>query len=206
MEKESITSKIIIIFICCAGFKLFLSCTSDPIEINYNNINLAGIDNSNRYLNFNSITDTMYADATAMKLSLSDTTMYYAASFSPNLIKEASLFQTVYITSISESFIPINKVVDIKVKTLLDINESIKTGDDISKYVLCSSRNDFSLYRNLSQGISWLNEVHYSPKQSIVLVLKKSIKNSNAQFEVKVTLDNGKELSGKTEIYSIIEF
>ena len=130
--------------------------------------------------------------------------MFYAATFSSNLMQTFS-FQTARAYDIEPSYIPLNKVVDIKVKTLIDINESLKAGDDISEHILCSSRDDFDMYHNLSQGISWLDDIQSRHKSSsIILVLKTSIKNTNAQFEVKVTLDNGNELFGTTVIFTII--
>ncbi|OFY50442.1 MAG: hypothetical protein A2W85_10410 [Bacteroidetes bacterium GWF2_41_31] len=209
-KKENVITlipKVIILLILSFGIKLFFSCTpysQDPIEINYNHISVIGIDNSDRYLDYYNTTDTIYSDAVALKLTLSDTSMFYAATFSSNLMQTFS-FQTARAYDIEPSYIPLNKVVDIKVKTLIDINESLKAGDDISEHILCSSRDDFDMYHNLSQGISWLDDIQSRHKSSsIILVLKTSIKNTNAQFEVKVTLDNGNELFGTTVIFTII--
>jgi hypothetical protein len=67
-------------------------------------------------------------------------------------------------------------------------------------------RDDFDLYHNLSQGISWLNDIQsYYEGGSIILILKASVKNTNAHFEITVTLDNGIELLGTTKIFTIIE-
>ncbi len=207
-NKVSFIPKVIILLTLSFGLKLFFSCTpcsQNPIEISYNNLSVTGIDNSNRYLDYNNTADTMYSDAVALKLTLSDTSMFYAASFFPKKMQTFS-FQNARADDNDPSYIPLNKVVDIKVKTLLDINESIKAGDDISEQVLCSSGNNFDMYHNLSQGISWLNGIQsYSESSSIILVLKTSVKNTNAQLEVKVTLDNGNELLGTTVIFTIIE-
>lgn len=208
-NKVTLIPKVLIILTLGFGFKLFFSCTpysQDPIEIDYNFISVIGIDNSDRYLNNYTDIDTIYSDAVALKLTLSDTSKYYAALFSPNLLETFS-FQTLKADDIDPSYIPRNKVIDIKIKTLLDINETLKAGDDISEYILCASRNDFDLYHNLSYGISWLNDIQsYHERGSIILVLKASVKNTNAHFEITVTLDNGIELLGTTEIFTIIEF
>ena len=135
---------------------------------------------------------------------MADTSRFYATSFLPNLQQTFS-FQTVEAKDPAQSFIPLNKVVDIKVKTLLDINDSIKAGDDISEHILCTSRNDFDLYHNLNQGILWLNGIQSYGQNDLILVLKTTVNNTNAQFEVKVTLDNGNVLSGTTERFKIIE-
>ena len=189
------------------GLNCFFSCTpyyQDPIEIDYNHISVNGIDNSDRYMDNYTAIDTMYSDAVALKLTMSDTT-YYSALFSPNLL-EAFAFKTLKAGDIDLSYIPRNKVIDIKIKTLLDINDDLKAGDDISEQILCAPREDFDLYHNLSHGLSWLNEIQsYYERSSIILVLKASVKNTNAHFEITVTLDNGIELLGTTEIFTIIE-
>ena len=207
-NKVTLIPKVLIILTLSFGIKLFFSCTpysQDPIEIDYNHISVIGIDNSDRYMDNYTAIDTMYSDAVALKLTLSDTSMYYAALFSSNLL-EAFSFQTLKADDIDPSYIPRNKVIDIKIKTLLDLNDTLKAGDDISEYILCASRDDFDLYHNLSLGISWLNDIQsYYEGGSIILLLKASVKNANAHFEITVTLDNGIELLGTTDIFTIIE-
>ncbi len=206
VKKIILIPKVIIVLTLGFGIKLFFSCTpQDPIEINYNNISVIGIDNSDMYLDYYNTTDTIYSDAVALKLTLSDTSIFYASLFYQNLIQTFS-FQTLKADQIDPSYIPKNKVVDIRVKTILDINDSIKAGDDISESILYASIDNFDLYHNLCQGILWLNGIQsYYERSTIILVLKTSVKNTNARFEVKVTLDNGIELIGTTEIFTIIE-
>lgn len=211
MEKDkngTLIPKVLIILTLSFGIKLFFSCTpysQDPIEIDYNHISVIGIDNSEVFLASYSDIDTLFSDAVALKLTLSDTTKYYAASLLPNLLEVFS-FQTLKADDIDPSYVPRNKVSDIRIKTLLDINDDLKAGDDISEYFLCAPREDFDLYHNLSHGISRLNDIQsYYERGSIILVLNESVKNTNSQFEITVTLDNGIELLGTTEIFTIIE-
>ncbi len=206
-KKASHTSKAIILLAFGFGIKLFFSCTPNfqcPTEINYNNISVEGIDNSGRFMGYYNTLDSVYSDAVALKLTLSDTSRFYPTSYSLNIMQAFS-FQTIQARSIDPSYFPLNKVVGINVRTLLDINESIKAGDDISEHILCSKGDNFEMYHNLSQGISWLNGVQYYENSSIVLVLKVSVRNANAQFEIVVTLDSGDDLLCKTEIFTIIE-
>ena len=206
-KKVSHISKVIILLTLGFGFKLFSGCTpssQSPIAISYNNISIVAVDNSGRFMASYNRLYPVYSDAVALKLTLSDTSMFYAASYSPNIMQAFS-FQTVQANSINPSYIPLNKVVGIKVKTLLDINEFIKAGDDISEHILCSTRNDFDMYSNLSQGISLLNGVQDNVNSSIGLVLKTSVQNTNAQFEVVVTLDSGDDLLCITEVFTIIK-
>lgn len=211
MKKETkvtLFPKVLILLTLGFGIKLFFSCTTysqDPIEIDYNYISVIGIDNSDKYMADYSDIDTIYSDAVALKLTLSDTSKYYTALSLPNLLQVFS-FQNLKADDIVISYVPRNKVTDIKIKTLLDINDDLKAGDDISEFILCESRDSFNLYHNLNHGISWLNEIQSHNKEgSIILVLKASVKNTNAHFEITVTLDNGIELLGTTEIFTIIE-
>lgn len=205
MYKVLKNPKVLALLILGFGIKLYFSCTPpDPIEMYYNNIKIVGMDNTGKYLTSNNELGTFYSEAVAMELTLSDTSMYYTASNSTGIMQAFS-FRSAQATSIHLSYIPVNKVTDIKVKTLLDINESIKAGDDISAHILYPSEDTFDLYYDLSRGISRLNGAQNYASSSIVLVLKASVQNTNAQFEVTVTLDSGYKLLCKTEIFTIIE-
>ncbi len=206
-KKVSFIAKAIIMLTLGFGIKLFISCTPHsqiPIEINYNKINVVGVDNSGRFLDYYSIKDTLYSDAIALKLTLSDTLCLFTSAYFPNTMQAFS-FQTLLAKSFDPSYIPQDKVVEIKVKTLLDIDEFIKAGDDISEQILCATPDNFVMYYNLSHGISWLNGVQHCENSSIVLILKSSVKNSNAQFEVVVILESGDKLLWVTEQFTIIE-
>jgi hypothetical protein len=209
IEKETtLFPKVLIIFALVIGFKLFFSCTpesQDPMDLNYNKISVVGIDNSGQYLEYYSSTDTLYSDAVALKLTLTDTANRFASLFLPNL-KQVFSFQTLQADDVDPVFIPVNKVVDINIKTLMDINDSIKAGADITEYFLYSIGGDFQLYQNLSQGLSSLNGIQsFHESSSIILILKTSIENTNAQFEVEVALDNGDKLKSTTVIFDIIK-
>lgn len=189
------------------GFKLLFSCTlfSDSLtEITYNSASIEGIENSGMFMEFYSTTDTLYSEAVALKLTLSDSSVFYAASCYRDIIQGFS-FRAAHATSIVQTFVPVHKVEGIKVKTLLDMNDSIKAGDDISAHILCSQGNSYRMYSKLNQGISWLNDAQSEESGSIVLVLKTAVKNTNARFEVAITLDSGDELLCTTNLFTIID-
>lgn len=204
-KSTAMNKKTIIVFVLGFGMSFFLSsCPSSPevIGINYNNINITGIDNSTEYL-FQTSSNSIHADALALKLTLSETSIFQTSLLFPKLIESLS-FQTAYASSPADPiYIPLNKVVAIKIKTLFDIDDSLSAGDDVSAHFLCSLGVWNDLYHNLNQGVSWLNSEFNNGDNSIVLVLKKSVKNRNAQFEIEVTLDNGKKLLAITEMYTI---
>ena len=136
--KSSLIGKVIILLIISFGIKLVFSCTpyiQNPIKMSYNKISVLGIDNSGRFMDDNNAIDTIYSDAVALKLTLSDTLMLYSNTYLPNTMQVYS-FQTIMADSRGPSFIPQNKVINIKIKTLLDISDSIKAGDEISEHIL----------------------------------------------------------------------
>lgn len=208
MKKTSNFSKILLFLAIDFGLRLVFSCNPPPpeeINFNYNKIDVVGVDNSGQYLNANNAVDTMYADAVALKLTLSDTT-FYPSAYSQNILQELFSFQSAYATSVARNFIPLEKVESIQIKTLMDINNDIKAGDDITNHFLYASADNTSgLYQDLGQGIEQLNSIQSDTKSDIVLILNKTVENTNARFEVKLTLDNGTILSCTTELFTIIE-
>lgn len=207
MKKTSNFSKILLFLVIDFGLRLVFSCNPPPpeeINFNYNKIDVVGVDNSGQYLNANNAVDTMYAGAVALKLSLSDTT-FYPTAYYQNIVQELFSFQSAYATSVARNFIPLEKVESIQIKTLMDINPDIKAGDDVTEHFLYASNDNFSLYQDLGQGIEQLNSVQSDTKSDIVLILNKTVQNTSARFEVKLTLDNGTTLSCTTELFTIIE-
>lgn len=200
----SFPTKVVIVITLGFFTKLFFSCTPPPpIEMHFNSINIVGVDNSDRYLSRFSSVDSMFADAVALKLTLSDSTFdYYASNF--NKVLKSISFTPAMALSIEESFIPVNKVQQIKITTLFDINENVRAGDDISNLIVYETGSNFELYQNMNRAISILNKTQISPSSSVILILKTSVNNTKAQFNVRVLLDNGNELSYNTPIYTII--
>lgn len=205
-KKEFRVSRVLILLTLGFVIKIFFSCTplsQSPTQITYNKISVVGVDNSGRFLSAHNELDTLYSEAVAFKLTLSDTSLLYASLLSSNIMQLFS-FRTVQARSIEMTYIPKNKVVDIEVKTLFDINASIKAGDDISEYILCDRGDNFEMYYSLRQGMLWLNEIQYDKSSSIIFVLKIPVENTKAKFEVVVTLDNGNTLLCTTDLFTII--
>jgi len=200
--------KSLAVFIIGLGFKLFLSCetppsySNEPIEINFNQLKVIGVDNSMKKSEMGNHVDTMYKRAVALRVNITDTVMYYATFQTKNSYRLFA-FSTASADDISPYYVPQNKVVDITIKTLFDINPTIKAGDNVTEHML--SPRDFNLYHNLEKVIPYLNGDHYYKERSILVVLKESVENTNAQFEVTVSLENGHQLSCTTERITIIE-
>lgn len=194
------------LFILIIGFAIrtLFSCTRekfDPVEIEYNAINIIGIDNSGQYVLERDTVHSFYPEAVALKIRLTDSTEYFASSLYQNM-QDLLSFQTLKADSPEITYIPENKVTDIHITTLYDINGSLQAGDDISDHILYY--NGTGLYHGEDQAVLWLSgKQTYPDIGTLLLVLKASVNNTIAQFEITVTLEDGKEIKGITEIFTI---
>lgn len=199
--------KVLYLFTLSFVFQLIFSCVSisnEPTIVDYNSLTFKAFDNSGRFAEANTSKDTVYSEALGFKLTLFDSLVYSSSNNSPNFFTVFS-FQTLQADDINPNYIPKNKMIDIKVKTLMDLNENIKSGDDISAHILCSAGNTYDLYNDLAWGIAEFNSPSpYFGKASLILLLKESITSNSAHFEVIVTFDNGLELRRTTEILTIL--
>lgn len=203
-----IVTKVLIILMLNFGVKLFISCSpqkQELIPIEYNHISVFGNDNSGIWMAQGN-RDTLYAEAIALKITLSDTSLsYYAGSHQQNRLETLS-FPTLQAWSPAIRYIAKIKVFDLKIKTLMDIDETSRAGDDVTHHFLHKRDNYKTLYRSLDQGIAVLNGIQENfDTGSIIFFLRLPVKNTKAQFEITVILDDGSELLARTEIFTILE-
>ncbi|MDN4165863.1 hypothetical protein QWY31_10130 [Cytophagales bacterium LB-30] len=207
MKQAPLLVKVIILLSLGFSLRLLISCKQYPLDpeiIDFNQLRLAGIDNSGLYLDHSTSVDTLYAEAVVVKLTLSDTSLYYS-SHRPET-QHPFAFQALQADDISPSYVPRNKVVAIRIHTLQDINAALQAGDEITEQVLSSFGDNFGLYQALPEGIAWLNGVHRDyPERFLLLVLSTPVENTSAQFEVRVRLDNEQELVATTPVFTIIK-
>jgi hypothetical protein len=205
--KPSLSMRIGIVMSLGFLIQLFFSCDppdSTPIDINYNYLSVKGVDNSGQYMSgYYDAVDTMYSEAVAFKLTLSDSSYYYYASNRVKSVKPLS-FSSAMALSIDDSYTPVNQVKDIKTTTLFDIDNELRAGADISSHILYSSGDMFELYENHNYAISTLNAVQNDASGSVYLFLKKAVQNTMLQFKVEITLDNDAVLVCKTDTVTII--
>ncbi len=203
-SRTTLFTKKIVVLTLGFSIRLFFSCTPPPpIDIHFNSIKIIGVNNSDRFINSNTGVDTMYSSAVAFKLTLLDSTYNYYA-FNLHKTLKALSFTPAMALSFVESFIPVNKVEQIKVTTLFDIDDNIKAGEDITKLILFERGNNFELYQNINSAISTLNKTQPTASSSIVFVLSVSTKKTTLQLNVQITLDNGTVLSTNTDVITII--
>lgn len=201
--KHSLFLKMVLILLVGLAFRIFVSCTPPPpIKMDYNLAELTGVDNSGRHMpRFNSV-DTMYSDAVAFNLVLYDSAFLHDV-FVANNPRGFFAFSKANALSIAENFKPLNKVYQLKIKTLFDIDSDIKAGDDVTSLMLYA-RGDFELYKGLDYAISKLNGEQYEPRGNVQLVFTKPVRNTMAGFRVDITLDNGREINCVSETFTIL--
>jgi len=206
--KSSFYTRVTIIVIFYLSVKMFFSCVpQNPISFNYNSIRLYGVNNSGEYLINNTEIDTLYSDAVAINLQIADSTEYYyeANNYFINELKNTFSFEKAYATSIAPPpYYPENKVTAINVYSILDLNETIKAGDQLNDCLLFSYDNTFSLYHTNKDVCKYLSGVQDGPSSSVTIILKPAVTNTKAQFKVEVVLDNCTKLIDTTQVFHII--
>jgi hypothetical protein len=181
--------------------KIFFSCDPpEPLDMTYSTISLEVMDNSGHLYDRN-YSDTLYSDAVSIKLSLSDSSMYYVS----NTFKAAELFsfESAHAWSPNYTYQPVHLIQDISVYTEFDLDDTFKAGDIISDSILYSKEYSWSLYVAKDKAIGFFNSIQGEPNCSVMMYLKSSVKNTQARFRVVVSLDDGSKLIETTGLYSI---
>lgn len=196
--------KVLIVISCWIIIKILMSCNPPPpIDFRYNSIKIEGINNNSEYIGDN-ITDTIYAAALCLKLSLFDSAQYYAQSnFKANV--PLFSFKKAMAMEYADSYIPEIKLASIKVVSIYNINNEIEAGDDVTDIFLFTDKRFSSVLYNYQEwAISGFNEAHSNPGSFIFMVLKVPVENSKAQFYIEVQFEDGSTLSDTTNTFQII--
>jgi hypothetical protein len=200
--KHSPFLKVAIVILVALAFRIFVSCTPPaPIKMEYNMAAVTGIDNSGRYMPQYQNTDTMHFDAVAFNLVLYDSAFHYHV-LTHNSPNSFFAFSKANALSVAENFVPVNKVNQLKITTLFDIDNNTKAGSDVTDMMLCAA-NDFELYKELDYAISRLNGEQFEPKGTVQFVFPMPVLNTMAAFAIDILLDNGKEISCVSATFTI---
>lgn len=196
--------KVLIVVSCWIIIKILVSCKlPPPIDFKYNSIKIEGVNNNSEYIGDN-ITDTIYAEALCLKLSLFDSVQYYAQSnFKANApllsFKKAMAMEDVI------AYAPEIKLASIKVVSNYNLNNEIKAGDDVTDMFLYTDKRFSSgLYNYQKWAISGFNSAHSNPGSFVFMALKVAVENSKAQFYIEVQFEDGSTLSDTTNTFQII--
>lgn len=203
ISRGSIYTKATVILLFCFFIKVLFSCREpEPLDMHYSKITLEMFDNSGHPY-YRTPSDTLYSDAVAFQMSLSDSSMYYYKS---KTIRTAALFsfEPAYGFSPNISYQPVHLIQDIVVYTLYDIDDTFRAGDDITDSILYAYDYGFGMYQLKENAIKFANGLQYKPSCVLKLFLKSSVHNTLVRLSVEVILDNGTILSGTTDEYPVI--
>jgi len=201
--RSSIYTKATVILFFCFFMKVLHSCREpEPLDMQYNRITLEMFDNSG-HPHYRTPSDTLYSDAVAFQMNLSDSGLYYYQS---KTIQTAALlsFEPAYGFSPNISYQPVQLVKDIRVFTVFDMNDTFRAWDDITDSILYAFDYGFGMYQLKENAIKFANGLQHEPSCVLKLFLKSSVHNTRVRLSVEVTLDNGTILSGTTEEYPVI--
>lgn len=201
--RSSFHSKAILILLCCFFIKVLFSCREpEPLDMQYSKMELELFDNSGHPF-YRTPSDTLYSDAVAIQMTLSDSGMYYYAA---HTLKAAGLFSfaPVYGFSPNISYQPVHLVRDIHIFTLFDLDDRYRAGDDITDSILYAYDYGFGMYKMKEDAIKFANGLQSEPSCLLKLFLKSSVHNTSIRLRVEVILDDGSILSGTTDEYPVI--
>jgi|GEM_PF-1553986 len=201
--KSSVCTKATVILLFCFFTKVLFSCREpEPLDMLYSKMELELFDNSGHPF-YRIPSDTLFSDAVAIQLELSDSSMNYYGS---NTIKAAGLFsfEPVYGFSPNISYRPVQLIQDIRVFTLFDLDDTYRAGDDISESILYAYDYGFGLYQPKEEAIKYANGLQPEPSCSLKLFLKSSVHITSVRLRVEVILDDGTILNGTTDEYPVI--
>lgn len=203
VSNVSLWRKVLFVVLICFCVRLMFSCIPGSgcgtIEFSFNTIHLDGIDNSGMCLGDE--IDTMSANAVCIKLTLSDSLDYYYACSKNQNSARFFPFSSAY-ADCSNSYQPSTEVDSIKIITLFDIDDELKSGENIDDVILFSNSSS-GLYEGQEWAISELNRIKSDPEAFVYAVLTTSVQNTEAKFCVEVSLGNGTVLSDTTHTFSI---
>jgi hypothetical protein len=183
--------------------RLFQGCNDFPQQIilfDLNKMNVSNIDNSG--LNaLQTESDTMFSEAVAFRIELSDTTNFIHLS----ALKPAGIGIFSCLANEPEpSFKPGQMIETIGIVSLFDISVVIPANTDVTAY-FCYGTENYSvpgdLYLSWDQLKEILNDWSYDNKRvSFNLFFKENIQAAAAQFTVLLELSDGSTLHATTAL------
>lgn len=195
-----------VLFLLLGGlfFRVFIGCRPpDPIEMSYNRLRCFGVDNSAAYLNPHSSLDTMYAEAIALHLELTDTLLYGGDYYSQSWRKANWGLDRLYAWTLDQSFKPIAKVGSLQIFTMVDLDATTRAGDEITADWLYAP-DSFELYLHLEEAIDELNRIQDASSAGVCLVYKGKPEAEEVQFKVEVVLSDGRRLSCESPVFTLL--
>jgi len=195
--------KIIFVIFLFFIIKLFVSCCNcsddtTPMQLNdvaIRNLNSVG---SSGYVNYNK-TDTMLSAKVAFEVIISDSTIDYNKMYAKNNLDFGFSIVNAFGCDCFQIFKPEQKIIDIKIFNLFDMNELIPANSDVTSnfFALISQSNLYTSIKNLYPLINH-DVISAVPKIGINIFCKLNIQNTKAKFRINIGLSNGKILTAYT--------
>lgn len=186
---------------------MFQSCCDCPesfILFDFTTMSVSNIDNSGTWA-VPTDSDTMYSEAVAFRVQVSDSSGYiYASALQPS----AMGFNSCQACKCTDLFKCRQQIVNISIITLYDIASDIPANTDITQYFYFGLQNYSSpggLYVSWNEfSDSMTGKIYDRMMESFSLYLTKNIGNDSARFIISAELSDGRTISDTTALIHII--
>ncbi len=205
MIKTGIFFKATLLVILFTALRIFNSCTPPPpIGMDFNTVNAFGVDHSGKYTNPNTVADSMYSEAVAISVTISDSTLWFRSYSSVNTRISTFSLTEAKASDYTPYFYSETKVVDMAFHTIYDIDETIKAGDRIDEHIYFSGERTALYHQDKNRVIESFKGYHNAPYCSALLIFRPKVQNNKLQFKIDITLEDGRTLTCLTNTVKII--
>lgn len=189
---------------------IFYGCVCNQPVIQYNLDSLC-INNINNSENYPTITESnsMHSSAVAFSISLTDTSQYWPY-YSSSVQRASFGYVSANATTVDcdPYFVANQKIVDVTIVTLYDLNSVILAGTNVTNLFLARSNSSYDgvMYSSFENLLTKLNsQSTFQPRINFNVFLKPPINNSVARFIFSVSLSDGTHLCDTTSLITIIQ-
>lgn len=197
--------KVTLLVIVFTAFRVLNSCTPPPpVAINFNAVNAYGIDHSGKYAQTYQVADSMYSEAVAFVVTISDSTYWFDYYSCAHTLRDWLSFTEAKASDYSPCYYSKTKVSDLAFYTVYDINETIKAGERIDEHVYFSGVRAALYHQDKNRVIESFNGYQNVPFSSALLILRPKVQNNKVQFKIDITLEDGRVLTCLTNTVKII--
>lgn len=204
-----ILKKILIITLVFNLSRIIVSCCECPADIvkfDYNLVKTEFLRNDSAWTQ-HSTSDTMYAEAVAFKVMVSDSAawhFYYAwqAPIASIGFSNAMAFSC----DCSTPFKPNYQIEKLSILSLYDVSQNFPAQSDITSLFYLQKNSYGSLYTELPKYLNEIKDKVYfdDPTEELRLFLNTKLENDSARFVVNVKLANGIVFTDTTKTIYIL--
>jgi hypothetical protein len=194
------TSLILLFFFSLRLVQSCLNCPEDYIAFDFSTVIVHNVDNSGTYTTWAS-SDTMYSAAVAFEIQVDGDLL--SMDFNKSFNNMFSFSGALAMEECATLFTAKNTIANISIITLNEMSDMVHANTDVTELFL-GKTNDF-LYTGLDEIIPFINQKVYGgyPRTSFQIFCRENIKNSVAQFIIRIELSNGEIISGASSLVHI---